>query len=122
MDEEFEKLLESLKTDVNHFSEQLKEVASDIIAEGYSKYPVFVAHRHEVKVGEVLFDKDLYNRSWTFNATVLEELIEKKVVHEYKREAFEKAYKDPRKQACIFWVTEEGASFVFVPYLKKKEG
>ncbi len=121
MTDPFEKELESLKADVTFFSEQLKEVAADVIAEGFSKFPVFVAHQHEVKLGETIFDKESYNRTWTFNATVLEELIEKKVVHEYKREAFEKAYKDPRKQACIFWVTVDGASFVFIPYRKKKE-
>ena len=121
MNDPFEKELESLKADVTHFSEQLKEVAADVIAEGFSKFPVFVAHQHEVKLGEVIFDREFYNRSWTFNATVLEELIEKKVIHEHKREAFEKAYKDPRKHACIFWVTTDGASFVFVPYRKKKQ-
>lgn len=120
MDPEFEKLLQSLKNDVEHFTEQLKEVAADVIAEGYSRYPVFVAHQHEVKLGEVLFERDLYGRSWTFNATVLEELLEKKVVHEHKKAAFEKAYKDPQQQACIFWVTEDGASFVFIPYAKSK--
>ncbi len=117
----FEEELESLKADVTHFSEQLKEVAADVIAEGFSKFPVFVAHRHEVKLGEVIFDRESYNRTWTFNATVLEELIEKKVILEYKRENFEKAFKDPRKYACIFWVTPDGDSFVFIPYRKKKQ-
>ncbi len=121
MNDSFEKELESLKADVTFFSEQLKEVAADIIAEGFSKYPVFVAHQHEVKVGEMILDREAYKRTWSFNATVLEELLEKKVIHEHKREAFEKAYKDPRKQACIFWVTVDGASFVFVPYRKPKE-
>jgi hypothetical protein len=120
MNDAFEKELNSLKADVQFFSEQMKEVVTDVINEGFSQYPVFVAHQHEVKIGEVLFDKEEYQRTWTFNASVLEELMEKKVIHEHKREAFEKAYKDPQKQACVFWVTTDGASFVFVPYAKNK--
>lgn len=120
-DQVFERELKSLKDDVRFFAAQLKEVAADVMQEGYSQYPVFVAHQHEVALGEVLFDKDEYQRAWTFNATVLEELLDKKVVHVHKREAFEKAYKNPLKHACIFWITTDGASFVFVPYGKEEE-
>ncbi|HQS06294.1 MAG TPA: hypothetical protein PLT16_11755, partial [Daejeonella sp.] len=44
--------LKSLETDLKFYSESVKEVAIEIMVEGISEFPIFVAHQHEVKLGE----------------------------------------------------------------------
>lgn len=108
--------LNTLRLDLNFFKESIREVSQDIISEGYSKYPIFIAHQAEVKIGEVILDREELGTNFTIQATTLEDLVEKKVVLPANVEKFKKAYKDPEKQCCIFLVTEHGAQFVFVPF------
>lgn len=108
--------LNTLRLDLNFFKDSIKEVSQDIIAEGYSQYPIFIAHQAEVKLGEVILDREELGTNFTIQATTLEDLVEKKVILPANVEKFKKAYKDPEKQCCIFLVTEHGAQFVFVPF------
>jgi hypothetical protein len=115
-EEEFNKLIESLKVDLKIYEEMISEVSADMIAEGFTEYPIFIATGHEVKMGELILDKD--DQAGTFNiyATTLEEMIEKKLVLESKKAEFTRTYKDPAKFMCVMLLTETIASFVFVPY------
>jgi len=113
--------LNTLRLDLNFFKDSIKEVSSDIIAEGYSKYPVFIAHQAEVKLGEVILDREELDTNFTIQATTLEELVEKQVILPKNVEKFKSAYKDPEQQCCIFLVTEHGAQFVFVPFEIKQD-
>ncbi len=49
--------LKSLETDLVLFSDSIKETADDIMEE-LSKYPIFIAHQHEARIGELIIDKD----------------------------------------------------------------
>ena len=115
-EEEFNKLIESLKLDLKIYDEMIKEVSADMIAEGFTAYPVFIATEHDIKIGELILDKK--DQAGTFNiyATTMEELIEKKLILEEKRNSFIKAYKDAKKFMCVMLITTTIASFVFVPY------
>lgn len=108
--------LNTLRLDLNFFKESIREVSKDIISEGYSQYPVFIAHQSEVKLGEVILDREELGTNFTVQASTLEELMERNVVMEKNKEKFIKAYKDPDQFCCIFLVTEHGAQFVFVPF------
>jgi hypothetical protein len=108
--------LNTLQLDLNFFKESIKEVSQDIINEGFSKYPVFIAHQAEVKLGEVILDKEELGSNFTVQASTLEELVEKKIILPKNVEKFKQAYKNPEEQCCIFLVTEHGAQFVFVPF------
>ncbi|MBL7838488.1 MAG: hypothetical protein JNM67_13290 [Bacteroidetes bacterium] len=108
--------LNTLRLDLNFFKDSIREVSQDIISEGFSEYPVFIAHQADVKIGEVILDREELGSNFTIQATTLEDLVEKKVVLPANVEKFKKAYKDPEKQCCIFLVTEHGAQFVFVPF------
>ncbi|WP_423148533.1 hypothetical protein [Rubrolithibacter danxiaensis] len=108
--------LKSLEADLKFYNESIKEVAVEIIAEGISSYPVFVAHQHEVNLGEVILDKNDLNTEWTIQASTLEEFVEKGIVHPDKKERFIKHYKNPHEFMCLFVVVPEGANFVFYPY------
>src|SRR5690606_35149388 len=50
--------LKSLQVDLDFYSASIKEIAVEIMAEGLSAYPVFIAHQHEVALGELILDKD----------------------------------------------------------------
>jgi predicted nucleotidyltransferase len=106
----------SLRRDLKSFSESLYEVAVEIMVEGLSKYPIFVAHQHEIKLGEVIFDRVDLGTEWSINASTLEEFIERGVIKAELKTRFIETYKDPKDFMCVFVVVPEGANFVFVPY------
>ena len=114
-------LIDSLKKDLEFYNDSIKDVAIEIINSNYSKYPIFVAHQHEVSLGEVILDKDDYQKDWTINATILEDLISNGIVEESKSEEFKKIYKDPHQFICIFLITETGGNFIFSPYKNKNK-
>jgi len=108
--------LNSLKVDLDFYSDSLREVSSEIIAEGYTLYPIFIAHQHEVKLGELILDKSELNTNWSINVSSLEDFIEAGVIQEDKKEHFIKNYKSADDFMCLFVVVPEGANFVFYPY------
>lgn len=108
--------LKSLEQDLKFYSESIREVASEIISEGLSEQPIFVAHQHTVSLGELILDKDDLGTNWTIQASTLEEFIEKEIVTRARKAAFLKNYKDPDKFMCLFVIVPEGANFVFYPY------
>lgn len=108
--------LKGLQVDLDFYSESLKEVANEIDVEGLSSYPIFVAHQHEMKIGELIINREELGTQWTIHASTLEEFIEKGLIQKEKKELFEKNYKDPSEFMCVFVVVPEGANFVFYPY------
>jgi hypothetical protein len=110
--------LKSLEADLKIYAESMKEVAIEIMVEGISLYPIFIAHQHEVKLGEVILDRIELNTTWTINASTLEEFVEIGIIKKQLQDKFLKTYKKPEDYMCIFVVTPEGANFVFYPYKK----
>ena len=110
--------LKTLENDLKFYSESIKEIAVEIIAEGISEYPIFVAHQHEVKLGEPILDKNELNTSWSIHASTIEEFIEKGLILPDKKERFIKQYKDAYTFMCVFVIVPEGANFIFFPYQK----
>lgn len=108
--------LVGLKNDLDFYRDAIQEVASDIRAEGLSDYPIFIAHQHQVSVGEVILDKDELGTAWTIQASTLEEFMEKGLIKEDRKSRFIRHYKDPEKFMCLFVIVPEGANFVFYPY------
>ena len=111
--------LASLGVDLKLFSESLREVAVEIMVEGLSMYPIFVAHQHEVKLGEEIFNKDDLNTEWNINASTLEEFMERGLVKKELKQRFIDSYKNAHDFMCVFVVVPEGANFVFFPYSKE---
>lgn len=111
-----EDILKSLEEDLKFYLDPIREVALEILEKGISKYPVFIAHELEVAVGEVILDKNDFGKSWSINATVIEELSQNNIIQEEKMDEFRKVYKDPKKFVCIFLISEKGGNFIFYPY------
>lgn len=107
--------LKSLETELILYSDSIKEVAEDIIEE-LSKYPIFIAHQHEARIGELIIDKEELATEWNIHASTLEEFIEKGIVKAEKEEFFKQNYKDPNQYICVFVMVPEGANFVFYPF------
>lgn len=110
--------LVSLEKDLQLYAESVKEVATEIIVEGISAYPIFIAHQHTVSIGEIILNKDELNTNWTIQASTLEEFVEKGVIHPDKKTHFLKSYKKPEEYMCVFVVVKEGANFIYYPYNK----
>lgn len=108
----------SLEKDLKLYNESIHEVAIEIMVEGLSRYPIFVAHQHEVKLGEMILDRYDLNTEWTIQASTLEEFMEKGIIKKELRERFMKTYKNPDEYMCIFVIVPEGANFVYYPYQK----
>jgi len=108
--------LVSLERDLKFFDESIREVATEIMMAGLSNYPIFVAHQHELQLGEVILDRHELNSTWSIHASTLEEFLERGVIKKELRERFVDTYKNPNKFICVFVVVPEGANFVFVPY------
>lgn len=106
----------SLEHDLKMFKESMQEVAVEIMAEGLSATPIFVAHQHDVKLGEVILDRNELNTNWSIHASTIEEFIERGVIKPELKERFLKTYKDPYKFMCLFVIVPEGANFVYYPY------
>jgi len=107
--------LKSLETELILYSDSIKEVAEDIIEE-LSKYPIFIAHQHEARIGELIIDKEELATEWNIHASTLEEFVERGIVKAEKEEFFKQNYKDPNLYICVFVMVPEGANFVFYPY------
>lgn len=113
---EKESPLKSLELDLKFYNESIKEIAVEIVAEGISQHPIFVAHQHELSLGEPILDKDELNTSWSVHASTIEEFVEKGIIQPDKKDRFIKQYKDPNTFMCVFVIVPEGANFVFFPY------
>lgn len=108
--------LKSLKVDLDFYAESIKEIAVEIMAEGLSAYPIFIAHQHEVALGELILDKAELGTNWSIQASTLEEFVERGIIKEDRKAHFIKHYKKPEDFMCVFVVVPEGANFVFYPY------
>ncbi|RZL11494.1 MAG: hypothetical protein EOO89_20350 [Pedobacter sp.] len=111
--------LVSLEADLKLYSDSIKEVAIEIMVEGISLNPIFIAHQHTVNIGELILNREELNTNWSIQASTLEEFIEKGIIHPDKKEAFLKNYKKPEDLMCVFVIVPEGANFIFYPYEKE---
>src|SRR6476659_5962628 len=94
--------LKTLEPDLKFYSDSIREVATEIMVEGISQYPIFIAHQHEIKIGEPILDKNELNTEWSINASTLEEFQEAGIVLEDKKARFIKTYKNPNEFMCLF--------------------
>jgi hypothetical protein len=111
--------LVSLEKDLSFYADSIKEVAVEIMVEGISLNPIFIAHQHEVSIGELILNRVELNTDWTIQASTLEEFIQKGIIHPDKKDQFLKSYKKPENYMCVFVIVPEGANFVYYPYPKE---
>lgn len=108
--------LVSLEKDLELYNDSVREIAVEIIAEGITQYPIFVAHQHTVSIGEIILNKEELNTNWTIQASTFEEFVEKGIIKPELKELFIKNYKQPEDFMCVFVIVPEGANFIYYPY------
>ena len=111
--------LVSLEKDLDLYADSIREIAVEIMVEGLSANPIFVAHQHTVSIGEKILDKKELNTDWTIQASTFEEFAEKGIITPDKKALFLKNYKKPEDFMCVFVIVPEGANFIFYPYKKR---
>ena len=112
--------LVSLEKDLDFYAESIKEVAVEIMVQGISANPIFIAHQHKVSIGEMILDREELHTEWTIQASTFEEFAEKGIIKPEKKAFFLKAYKKPEDYMCVFVIVPEGANFIYYPYQKRK--
>ncbi len=110
------KYLGTITADFAKVSDNLKEASYQIRTRGFSKHPIFAISKTEVPVGQVLFKKGELDNEWNYNASFLDEFVQRKLVEKENIPAFEEAYKDPDEFCCLFVVDEDFTNFVFIPF------
>ena len=115
----FNKLLDSLQDDLAFYAPMIKEVAIEMMKEKFTAYPIFIAHQHEVKIGELILAKEDFARDFSINATTLESVVEAKIILPERKADFIHNFQNPKTTMCILLVLVSGAHFIFVPYAIK---
>ncbi len=108
----------SLQTDLKLLSDSLKEISAEIMEAGLTKYPIFLAHRHLLNIGEMVFDKNELDLEWSINVCTIDDLQEKKILPPEKLPTFIKNFKNPELYACVWAIEPEGVNVVFFEFEK----
>ena len=99
-----EKLLEALEMQLHSMKDNIVEVQAELIAEGYTTHPIFIAHRGETDLGQPYLDREEYNLFYDLNISTIEELTEIGILEEDKNDEFRKAYGKTNENTCILCV------------------
>jgi hypothetical protein len=117
MEAQIQQELRLLQEDLQLVKDALKEVSADMIREGFTNYPVFLASAETLRIGESLFKKEEFEIHHNINASTLEAFAEQGLINPDRAEAFKSSYKDPAHFVCFLLVSPiVGAHFVFIPF------
>ena len=111
------KYLGIISTDFALVSEFLKETAYQIRTRGFSENPIFVVSQNFLQLGSKLIGKGEMNENqWTYNASFIEEFLQRQIVGEEALESFKENYKNPDEFCCLFVLDGDFANFIYMPY------
>jgi len=110
------KYLGTISQDFIIVAETLKEASYQIRKRGYSDYPIFPISKTSNPIGQLLIAKEEVATAWNYNATYLNEFIDRKLIEEDRADLFKESYKDPDEFCCLFVIDGEFNSFLFLPY------
>ena len=110
------KYLGSISSDFVKVSDTLKEASYAIRREGYSDYPIFPISKFELPIGQLLLGQEDLDLAWNYNASFLDEFVQREIIAPDKVEEFTESYKDPDEFCCLFVVDAHFTRFLFIPY------
>ena len=111
------KYLGTITKDFAVVADSLKEASYQIRKRGFSEYPIFaIAKYDEIPIGQVLVDKNEVASTWNYNASYLDEFVQRGIVDPDKEDAFKKAYRDPDEFCCLFVADGAFTRFLYIPY------
>ncbi|ELR69438.1 hypothetical protein C900_04970 [Fulvivirga imtechensis AK7] len=110
------KYLGQISEDFVVVADTLKEASYQIRKRKFSDYPIFPISKIELPIGQLLIGKEELAVNWNYNASFLDEFIQREIVSEDNMEDFKASYKDPDEFCCLFVVDDNFTRFVFIPY------
>ncbi|RIV26808.1 hypothetical protein DYU11_00340 [Fibrisoma montanum] len=109
-------LMGAISSDFVLVADQLKEASYQIRTRGFSEFPIFVASRRDVPIGQLLIGADELSNQWNYKATFVDEFVQRNLIGPESVELFKENYKKPDEYCCLFVVQGDFAGFVYIPY------
>lgn len=109
------KYLGSISQDFVQVADTIKEASYQIRKAGF-EFPIFPISKVSISIGQPLLLKEENTLQWNYNASLLDEFVQRELIAEGRGENFKKIYKDPDEFCCLFVVDEEFTQFLFIPY------
>lgn len=111
------KYLGTITKDFIKVCDNLKEASYHIRSRDFSKYPIFPMQKMEIPViGQLLVAKEEVDTQWNYNASFLDEFVQRELVSKEKEQDFISNYKNPDEFCCLFVIDGNFTRFVFIPY------
>jgi len=111
------KYLGIISSDFANVSHVLKDAAYQIKQRGFSDFPIFVVSQRPVEIGQQLIGlAEISGNRWAYNASFLEEFLQRELISEENKEVFTTNYKDIDEYCCLFVIDGQFTNFVFIPY------
>lgn len=110
------KYLGSISSDFVKIADTLKEASYAIRSRGYSDYPIFAISKIDLPIGQLLLGREDLEISWNYNASFLDEFIQREIIATDKVDEFTETYKDPDEFCCLFVVDADFTRFLYIPY------
>lgn len=110
------KYLGQITEDFVVVADTLKEASYQIRKRKFSDYPIFPISKIDLPIGQLLIGKEELAVNWNYNASYLDEFVQREIISEDGLEAFKTSYKDPDEFCCLFVVDDNFTNFIFIPY------
>ncbi len=110
------KYLGTISKDFIIVAETLKETAYQIKKRGFSEYPIFPLAKIPLPIGQLLIGREELATAWNYNASYLDEFVQRGIISQEKEEEFKKNYKDSDEFCCLFVVDDKFTKFLYIPY------
>lgn len=104
----------TLYNDVEMHRDQLHLLSQEILKNEVSNYPIFIAHQELVDLGKQIIDKEKHLTNWHISISILEDLVNKKIVAMSKVDEFRKVFKDPSQFFCFLVMSPQDPQFIFI--------
>ena len=113
---QYPKDFEELAKKLAPYNLVMGNAADTILDQEVSSYPIFIIPEEPIPLGIPIVE-NTEEDPLRIHASTLEELATKQVIEMSKVDHFREIYKDPAEFLCLFVVSDEQASFVFIPRL-----
>lgn len=118
MEAKEQQILSTLEGDVKVLKDALKDTITEIIKQGFSNYPILIAHIEDLKIADKVIDKEMFNTTFHFSATILEVMVKKGIIKKEAEDAMKQKITESKDAACILLLHPEVMKFVFYPLSK----
>ncbi|GAB2532583.1 hypothetical protein [Spirosoma aerophilum] len=109
-------LMGMISSDFVKVADQLKEASYQIRKRGFSDFPIFVASRREVPLGQLLIAASELENQWNYRASFVDEFIQRELIGPESLDLWKENYKAADEYCCLFVVHGDFAGFVYIPF------